>query len=432
MRSGNGEASRVCVISTLLAVASVGLGLAQGQQSSAAPKNSSAGIGSVVGYVVYDETKLPVRFAEIHLVPKPADAELVLLKDPPIMSEAPSTQSEPRLSLAIGSTGMDGSFRLDGAPAGDYFVVAIKPGYVTPGALTAWDASEDQLKSLIPSLPAVHVAAGQVASVNLTLHRGAVISGRIQFADGSPAIGAGVEWEPVENIRFRAGLRNKVLSPLAEALQSFVPVQDSSRKAVSDDEGRYRIYGLPPGKYVVSTIIGLNHGSGQIIMDNGGGAPSSGREHLYPELILVYEPGVFRRKDAKVFEIRGDEQVMDADFKIDPDGLHTLRGKVLASEDRHAPNGAMVRLREDGAKEIGRFVEIEEDGSFQINYLPPGSYTLEVSATDRFDSPSGADKIRDYKTVKLAVVVGEHDVMLDDVLLNKLKPGEKMEFSFPE
>ena len=150
---------------------------------------------------------------------------------------------------------------------------------------------------------------------------------------------------------------------------------------------------------------------------------------MYPELIVICEPGVFRRKDAKVFEIRGDEQVMDGDFKIDPDGLHTLRGKVLASEDRHAPNGAMVRLREDGAKEVGRFVEIEEDGSFQINYLPPGSYTLEVNATDRFDSPGGPEKNRDYKTVKLAVVVGEHDVVLDDVLLTALKPGEKMEFS---
>ncbi len=244
MRSGWSEASRVRVVSTLLAVASVGLGLglAQAQQSSAVPKSSSAVTGSVVGYVVYDETKLPVRFAEIHLVPKPAEAELTLLKEPPITSAAPSTQQkEPRLRLAIGITGMDGSFRLDGAPAGDYFVVAIKPGYVTPGAWTAWDASEEQLKSLIPSLPSVHVAAGQVASVNLTLHRGAVISGRMQFADGSPAIGAGVEWEPAENIRFRAGLRNKVLSPLADALQSFVPVQDSSRKVVSDDEGRYRI-----------------------------------------------------------------------------------------------------------------------------------------------------------------------------------------------
>jgi len=51
---------------------------------------------------------------------------------------------------------------------------------------------------------------------------------------------------------------------------------------------------------------------------------------------------------------------MDADFKIDPDGLHTLRGRVLASEDRHAPNGAMVRLKEDGTIKERRS---ERDGS---------------------------------------------------------------------
>jgi hypothetical protein len=89
-------------------------------------------------------------------------------------------------------------------------------------------------------------------------------------------------------------------------------------------------------------------------------------------------------------------------------------------------------LKEDGAKEVGRFVEIEEDGSFQINYLPSGSDTLEVNATDRFDSPGGPEKIRYDKTVKLPVVVGEHDAVLDDVLLNALKPGEKMDLSFPE
>jgi hypothetical protein len=30
-------------------------------------------------------------------------------------------------------------------------------------------------------------------------------------------------------------------------------------------------------------------------------------------------------------------------------------------------------VKEDGAKEMGRFGEIEEDGSFQINYLPRGA-----------------------------------------------------------
>ena len=82
-----------------------------------------------------------------------------------------------------------------------------------PGAAAAtnWNLSEAQLKDLIASVPQVHVAVGQTASVNLTLHRGAVIAGRMQFADGSPVIGAMFGCEPVESVplpenRLRVGI----------------------------------------------------------------------------------------------------------------------------------------------------------------------------------------------------------------------------------
>jgi hypothetical protein len=42
---------------------------------------------------------------------------------------------------------------------------------------------------------------------------------------------------------------------------------------------------------------------------------------MYPEMIPVYAPATFRRKNAKVFEIRGDERIVDADLTIDPNGL---------------------------------------------------------------------------------------------------------------
>ena len=58
---------------------------------------------------------------------------------------------------------------------------------------------------------------------------------------------------------------------------------------------------------------------------------------------------------------------------------------------------------------------------------------LEINATDlSTDSSDGPQTIRNYRTLKLAVVVGEHDVVLDDVLLNVLKPGEKQNFLCPE
>jgi hypothetical protein len=327
---------------------------------------------------------------------------------------------------------MDGSFHLDGVPEGDYLVAALKPGYITPGAAAAMDfsLSEDQIKSLIASLPQVHVAAGRTASVSLTLHRGAVITGRMQFADGSPVIGAMVGCESIERIRrlesaLRPENRAKVLSPRQEALQLLSSTQKITQRALTtDDEGRYRIFGLPPGKYILSTMIAMDHSSEGIVMTDGSNLHTVGREHMYPEMIPVYAPATFRRKDSKVFEIRGDEQIADADLTIDPNGLHIIRGRVLAADDHHAPN-TFIRVKEAGAEETPRLVEIEDDGTFQVNYLPSGSYTLQVTSSRVPDPSNSAAQPTEYKSVKLTAVVGDQDVVLDDVLLVPLKPGEK-------
>jgi hypothetical protein len=406
------------------------LGSAHPQQPAPVPESSSALTGSVTGFVYYGETRLPARFAEINIVPIASEADVAPAKNQPIPPGVPQ-QRDRRVQRVYGTSGMDGSFRLDSVPAGDYLVAALKPGYITPGAAAAmdWSLSEDQLNSLIASLPQVHVGAGQTASVSLTLHRGAVIAGRMQFADGSPVIGAMFGCESIESaqrleIALRPENRGKVASPRQEALRSLASSQSVPPKLLTDDEGRYRIFGLPPGKYLVSTMMALNHSSERVVMNDGSNTHAGGREHMYPEMIPVYAPATFRRKDAKVLEIRGDEQITDADLTIDPNGLHTLRGRVLAADDHHAPT-TIIRLKEEGAKEVPRFIEIEDDGTFQVNYLPSGSYTLQITSSDVPDAANSAAQPTEYKTVKLTAVVADQDVLLDDVLLVPLKPGEK-------
>ena len=426
MRSGGTGANQVRVTYAALALL---LGTsAKAQRSEVALKHPSALTGSVVGYVNNDETRLPVRFAEIRLVPKPTDAVLDRAEDQTSHSET----SEPHLRMVSGISVMDGSFRMDDVPVGDYFAGALMAGYVASGTSVAADvATGDELKRLIASMPTVHVGAGQVVSVNLTLHRGAVMAGRVQFADGSPATGAKVSWELAERDLAVASIRMAVPSPLQEIMREFEYYTQHDHWLMTDDEGRYRIFGLPPGKYIVSTIIASQLGSGQVEMSDGSGSRASGQNRIYPDLTTVYAPGVLRRRDAKVFKVRGDEQVTDADLKLDLSGLHTIRGKVLAGEDHHVPSSATLRVLENG-KDIGRFVETEDDGSFQINYLPSGSYMLEVMGSPDMTIPASKTDspqvLRNYQMAKLAVVVDEHDVVLDDLLLVALKPGEKMEW----
>ena len=92
------------------------------------------------------------------------------------------------------------------------------------------------------------------------------------------------------------------------------------------------------------------------------------------------------------------------------------------------PSQAMIRLQENG-KDIDRLVMIEDDGSFQIDYVPSGSYTLEVMGAPDMTIPTSptdfSEILRNYKMAKVTVEVGEHDVVLDELVLIVLKPGEK-------
>ena len=421
----------------ILVVACVNLAHAQQPPADRIP---AALTGSVAGHISYANSQLPARFAEVILVHKPTDAEL----QPSVEDKSsrvarpgarrPETESTQVVSVS-GRSGMDGSFRIDGIPAGDYLLVARIPGYLTPGA----QAQSAPVRQQIASLPAVHVAIGQVASANLTLSRGGVLGGRVQFADGSPVIGAPVTFQAADSR----------LAQTEEEL-SYLPLQNAEQENIgsfrvfqgnrtTDDEGHFRISGLLPGKYLVVTMITTDQGAAQVLVGNQYSLRGTGNGGM-PQPMTVYEPGVFRRKDAKVFEIHADEQLLDADIKVDPSGLHTVRGRLVAGDDRHAPKQATVQLRESGStdlRDMGDLAQSAPDGSFQIANVPAGTYTLAVVfATDqdlskmmdeaRRDGVGAVSSVRAltqvYKSQKVPVLVGEHDVTLDDVVLTNAKP----------
>ncbi|RXH53925.1 hypothetical protein [Granulicella sibirica] len=169
--------SRSKPILVLAFLATLSVDSAHPQSPAAAPESSVALTGSVTGLVYDGETRLPVRFAKINIVAIPSKADVKPAQNQPIPLGF-SPQRDRRVQRVYGTSGMDGSFHME-APEGDYLVAALKPGYITPGAAAAMDfsLSEERLESLIASPPQVHVVAGQTASVSLTLHHGAVITG---------------------------------------------------------------------------------------------------------------------------------------------------------------------------------------------------------------------------------------------------------------
>src|SRR4051812_48302367 len=96
---------------------------AQSQQETSHQQHT----GSVIGQVICDDTRAPARFAEVRLILKPSEASLANTDDQP-----PPEPAKPQLRRAAGVTEIDGAFRIDNVPAGDYFAAAIEPGYLTP------------------------------------------------------------------------------------------------------------------------------------------------------------------------------------------------------------------------------------------------------------------------------------------------------------
>jgi hypothetical protein len=115
------------------------------------------------------------------------------------------------------------------------------PGYVTPLSVLGisdvelLEPSDELRKRIAERTPTVNVDAGGAASINISLERGAAVSGTILFDDGSPAPGVGVQllerkenkWLPVHN-----GAGDGMWSG----------------NATTDDRGNYRIIGLPRSK----------------------------------------------------------------------------------------------------------------------------------------------------------------------------------------
>ena len=338
--------------------------------------------------------------------------------------------------MVDGQAQLDGTFQMDGVPAGDYFVGAMFPGFVGPLTAAGVNATDDQIARLLPSIPTIHVGAGQTAKIDLSLRHGAAIAGKVWYPDGSPAIGVTVEWESAEQNLALKSVRLAWPTALQEVVQRFDYYTTHRRQVTTDDDGGYRIFGLPPGDYIVSTpLLARVDATSQILMSDGSSRtpdrPGRAMSSL-PTLTAVYAPGVFRRNEAKVYEIQGSEQVSGADLKIDLGGLFTVKGKIVAGEDRHVPAQAILRLQEDGGEDVGRMAGIDENGSFEFDYLPDGNYTLQLMGARDEVPPTGPSGVplttHRYKLAKRAVVVKGRNVELGDISLTLLQQGETEQF----
>lgn len=309
--------------------------------------------GSVVsGHATCADTNAPARFAHISL-----NALRGSGKDTP--DAAPG-----------GETDLNGNFRIEDVRAGRYLVLVELPGYIS--GITGLDREErEHLQDADPELPAdatiLDVSAGVGATVEVSLERGAAVSGTVRYDDGSPAIGIQValerknserKWEPL--IRSSAEV-SSMLFGLGDGAQT------------TDSSGHFRLDGLPAGDYFVHVKLSPK----TITLPISGTGAIGMFEHPGVSLNL-YNGDVFWRHDAKPLKVGRGEEV-DVDMTVPIGKLLEVTGTVAALSNGHSVNLGSVTMQLRDDPDESRQTQIEEDGRFHFSYVPPGDYIFRIS-----------------------------------------------------
>ena len=324
--------------------------------------NAPRAIGSVTGYVYCADTDKPARLARVTMEP---------VED----FDAIKTDAEGRIertrapSNIVVQTKSDGSYFIDPVPVGAYYILVELPGYLSP--LTEFSSDdlnwpdEDAAKRFRAELKAISVANGQTTRVDVRLERGAVITGKVSYDDGSPTINAYIELFQIE----KDGTRK----PVSDLAQSRF-----SGAARTDDRGRYRISTLRPGEYLIAVNVQRMYGmmmtTGEVLSRYDRGMLNATNSSLF------FYGGGTKISKAKQIKVRGDDERTDIDITIPLSRLYSVSGIVIATSDGHAVNRAHVTLRDkpDGTTIKDVYVYMDGAGRFTMENIPDGIYLLKI------------------------------------------------------
>lgn len=301
------------------------------------------------------------------------------------------------------TTDDDGRFVLAGVSAGRYVIEAQKPAWVT-GRYGAARPGR-------PGIPIVVNEGATVQGLTIAMIRGSAISGTVLSRSGDPVPGVVVS---------AIGARGR--SPDTDV--------------TTDDEGRFRLFGLAPGEYAV--LATLRSGPATALMEltpqteaqvqaslRGAPLPSAGTVGY----ASVYAPGAVSRAEATTIKLAAEEERDGVMIALNPVPTARITVTVDAGE---TGDPATVQLSLSSADAAGSFLPGRRggDGRYVFNGVAPLPYTAIARAARLGAAPAASAPVVPagrgrgamapltlYAIEDLAVTGGEMNVSL------RLQPG---------
>jgi hypothetical protein len=229
-----------------------------------------------------------------------------------------------------------GRFDLADVPAGSYTLTASRTGFVT--------LSYGQQSAFSASRPVVVRTGQAVEGLDIALPRGAVVTGQLLDPEGQPAAGGQVQL-----------YRRQVIQGRVRLVETKVGID------LADDQGLYRLYGIPNGTYVVAARPGSTTGAG-----------ITGAFNM---ALPTYYPGTAVSADARPIVVTGADEVPNVSFAFLANRPATLTVAVANADGTSARDLQVWMLSEVSG---GRGLSPSADGKYRTTSSQVGRYTIDV------------------------------------------------------
>jgi hypothetical protein len=264
-------------------------------------------------------------------------------------------------SISRAMTDQDGHYLVDSLTSGYYTIQVVAPAMAVPG-----EGSQGRRIAVQEST--------KLENVDFSLVHGGVITGRVTDVDGSPIS----DLPPTLKLVDEKG-RSTAFSPCPQ-------------EAGTDDRGIYRIYGLPPGRYIIAfgrDWDGPTHDNNETLV---------GRQ-LYP---LTYYPGVVDETRSETIEVTAGSEIAGIDISLTAkNSLFKATGTVVDADTGAPIAGAVVSHSriwgKDGEASVDN-VRSDSDGRFKLDRLPSAKHFLKLSN----DYSSTTNTFSDLVTFEIA------------------------------